>query len=45
MKYPYTLSVFEIKKSSRISQTSIVCAAEKHQQCEQKQATGARISE
>lgn len=44
MKCLYMLFVFEIT-SSRIFQTSIACAAEKHEQYEQKQATGTRISE
>lgn len=45
MKHPYTLLVFEINMSIRIFQTSISCAAEKHEQCEQKLAMEARISE
>jgi len=42
---PYTLFVFELRKSIRIFQNSIASAAEKHEQWKQKQATGRNISE
>lgn len=45
MKCLYMLFVFEIKLSDKVFQTSITCTAEKHEQHQQKKATGARIFE